>query len=55
MHLLPSGITARDCNLVLGCGMVVDPWVLDRELSEWAELTGRAQRANASSSAREQP
>ena len=33
MHLLPSGITAGDCNLVLGCGMVVDPWVLDR-LSE---------------------
>ena len=42
MHLLPSGITARDCNLVLGCGMVVDPWVLDRELSEWAELTGES-------------
>jgi len=42
MHLLPSGITARDCNLVLGCGMVVDPWVLDRELSDWAELTGES-------------
>ncbi len=40
MHLLPSGITSRNCKLVLGCGMVVDPWVLDRELSEWAELTG---------------
>ena len=40
MHLLPSGITSGDCNLVLGCGMVVDPWVLDRELKEWAELTG---------------
>ena len=40
MHLLPSGITSRDCNLVLGCGMVVDPWVLDRELREWSELTG---------------
>ena len=40
MHLLPSGITSRDCKLVLGCGMVVDPWVLDRELREWAELTG---------------
>jgi len=40
MHLLPSGITSRDCKLVLGCGMVVDPWVLDRELKEWAELTG---------------
>lgn len=26
--------------MVLGCGMVVDPWVLDRELREWAELTG---------------
>jgi len=40
MHLLPSGITSSDCKLVLGCGMVVDPWVLDRELREWAELTG---------------
>ena len=40
MHLLPSGITSRNCKLVLGCGMVVDPWVLDRELGEWAELTG---------------
>ena len=40
MHLLPSGITSRSCKLVLGCGMVVDPWVLDRELGEWAELTG---------------
>ncbi len=40
MHLLPSGITSRNCKLVLGCGMVVDPWVLDRELSEWLELTG---------------
>jgi adenylosuccinate synthase len=42
MHLLPSGITSRDCKLVLGCGMVVDPWVLDRELKEWAELTGES-------------
>lgn len=40
MHLLPSGITSRECKLALGCGMVVDPWVLDRELREWAELTG---------------
>ena len=40
MHLLPSGITSRRCKLVLGCGMVIDPWVLDRELVEWAELTG---------------
>ncbi len=40
MHLLPSGITAKECKLVLGCGMVVDPWVLDRELREWEELTG---------------
>ena len=40
MHLLPSGITSRECKLVLGCGMEVDPWVLDRELREWAELTG---------------
>jgi adenylosuccinate synthase len=40
MHLLPSGITSKNCKLVLGCGMVVDPWVLDKELADWAELTG---------------
>ena len=40
MHLLPSGITSRSCNLVLGCGMVIDPWVLDMELQQWADLTG---------------
>ena len=42
MHLLPSGITSGSCKLVLGCGMVVDPWVLDKELSEWADLTGES-------------
>ena len=26
-HLLPSGITRDECNLVLGDGMVIDPWV----------------------------
>ena len=40
MHLLPSGITSHNCKLVLGCGMVIDPWVLDRELKQWADLTG---------------
>jgi len=40
MHLLPSGITSQNCKLVLGCGMVVDPWVLDSELEQWYTLTG---------------
>ena len=29
-HLLPSGITRKECHLVLGDGMVIDPWVLTR-------------------------
>ncbi|HJL55470.1 MAG: adenylosuccinate synthase [Candidatus Thalassarchaeaceae archaeon] len=40
LHLLPSGITASNCRLVLGCGTVVDPWVLDQELERWHALTG---------------
>lgn len=40
LHLLPSGITRPDCNLVLGDGMVIDPWVLDEELARWLEQTG---------------
>ena len=39
-HLLPSGITREDCGLVLGDGMVIDPWVLDRELNDWVEGGG---------------
>ena len=37
-HLLPSGITREECGLVLGDGMVIDPWVLDRELNELSKL-----------------
>ena len=33
-HLLPSGITREDCGLVLGDGMVIDPFALDRELND---------------------
>ena len=36
-HLLPSGITRKECHLVLGDGMVIDPWVLDKELTGWME------------------
>lgn len=39
-HLLPSGITREDCALVLGDGMVIDPWVLDRELNDWVDNGG---------------
>ena len=38
-HLLPSGITRKECNLVLGDGMVIDPWVLDKELKNWEVST----------------
>lgn len=40
LHQIPSGVTSRLCNLVLGDGMVVDPWVLDEELGRWEALTG---------------
>ena len=40
LHLLPSGITRKECNLVLGDGMVIDPWVLRQELDNWLEQTG---------------
>ena len=40
LHQLPSGISHPDCQLVLGSGMVVDPWVLDEELRNWDDLTG---------------
>ena len=36
-HLLPSGITREGCELILGDGMVIDPWVLDKELTDWSE------------------
>jgi adenylosuccinate synthase len=40
LHQIPSGVTSRHCNLVLGDGMVVDPWVLEEELERWFALTG---------------
>ena len=43
-HLLPSGITRKECHLVFGDGMVIDPWVLDKELSGWHETTGEDPR-----------
>jgi len=45
-HLLPSGITRTDCNLILGDGMVIDPWVLDRELNDWREKSGEDPNGN---------
>ncbi len=46
LHLLPSGITRPECNLVLGDGMVVDPWVLREELDRWMEETGEDPTGN---------
>ncbi len=40
LHLLPSGITRENCELVLGDGMVIDPWVLMEELQRWQSETG---------------
>jgi adenylosuccinate synthase len=40
LHLLPSGITRESCELVLGDGMVIDPWVLMEELQRWESETG---------------
>ena len=37
LHQLPSGLTNPNCQLVLGAGMVVDPWVLEEELDRWKE------------------
>ena len=39
LHQIPSGVTSPNCNLVLGDGMVVDPWVLEEELERWYALT----------------
>ena len=36
LHQIPSGVSHEHCNLVLGDGMVIDPWVLEEELA----LTG---------------
>ena len=35
LNHLPSGITYPDCQLVLGDGMVIDPWTLEKELEDW--------------------
>jgi len=40
LHQIPSGVTSPHCNLVLGDGMVIDPWVLEQELDRWHGLTG---------------
>ena len=40
LHQIPSGVSYEHCNLVLGDGMVIDPWVLEEELDKWHNLTG---------------
>jgi len=39
-HHLPSGITYSHCQLVLGDGMVIDPWRLEEELEKWYDFGG---------------
>ena len=46
LHQIPSGVTELNCNLVLGDGMVIDPWVLEQELDRWKELTGESPEGN---------
>ena len=46
LHQIPSGVTEESCNLVLGDGMVIDPWVLEQELDRWKELTGESPEGN---------
>ena len=45
-HLLPSGITRKECHLVLGDGMVIDPWVLHKELTDWQATAGEDPRGD---------
>jgi len=40
LNQLPSGITYSHCNLVLGDGMVIDSWCLEKELRGWASFGG---------------
>ena len=40
LHQIPSGVSYEHCNLVLGDGMVIDPWVLEEELDKWHDLAG---------------
>ena len=40
LHQIPSGVSYEHCNLILGDGMVIDPWVLEEELDKWHNLTG---------------
>ena len=40
LHQIPSGVSYEHCNLVLGDGMVIDPWVLEEELDKWDALAG---------------
>ena len=45
-HLLPSRITRKECNLILGDGMVIDPWVLDMVSKGWEESSGEDPRGD---------
>jgi adenylosuccinate synthase len=42
LHQLPSGLTNPNCQLVLGAGMVIDPWVLEEELDKWKASSGES-------------
>src|SRR6185436_3639670 len=38
LHLVPSGILHAGVLCVMGNGMVIDPWALEREIAELREL-----------------
>ena len=40
LHQIPSGVSSLHCSMILGDGMVIDPWVLEEELDRWHKISG---------------
>ncbi|MBT3641861.1 MAG: adenylosuccinate synthase [Euryarchaeota archaeon] len=40
LHQIPSGVSSLHCSMILGDGMVIDPWVLEQELDRWFDISG---------------
>ena len=40
LHQIPSGVSSLNCSMILGDGMVIDPWVLEQELDRWFDISG---------------
>jgi adenylosuccinate synthase len=39
LHQIPSGVSSLHCTMILGDGMVIDPWVLEEELERWYAIS----------------